>query len=241
LASEAARRRYWARSAWGFARFHGARPNTAHQALAELESTGAVRGVITQNVDRLHQAAGSRRVIELHGALADVRCLGCGAIEARAELQRRLSALNPQLQDLRPESAPDGDAELDEASVEAFTPAACIRCSGLLKPDVVFFGENVPPSTVAAAFTLLGEAEVLLVVGSSLVVFSGYRFVREASRRGLPIAIVNLGSTRGDVLARVKVEARAGECLPRVASALLGGGPQGGLESAGHVRHSELA
>lgn len=220
VASPEARARYWSRATLGWARFSRAEPNPAHHALADLERHGALLGVITQNVDRLHQRAGSRRVIELHGALADVRCLGCGQIEERAALQRRLLDANPGWLDRAAELAPDGDADLPAEAAAEFQVAACLTCSGTLKPDVVFFGESVPAARVAAAYALLAEAEVLLVVGSSLAVFSGHRFVLRARERGVPVAIVNLGTSRGDALARVVVPARAGELLPRLASEL---------------------
>ncbi len=218
-----ARARYWARSSVGWRRMTAAEPNPAHLALAGLERAGLAVGLITQNVDRLHARAGSRRVIELHGALDEVRCLECGVIESRARLQQRLLALNPGWSVADVELAPDGDAELDAALVEGFRVAACQVCDGVLKPNVVFFGENVPKPTVEAAYALLGDAEVLLVLGSSLTVFSGFRFVRRASSEGVPVAIVNLGETRGDPYARVRVDARVGEVLPELAMRLAPG------------------
>jgi NAD-dependent deacetylase sirtuin 4 len=207
------RQRYWARATLGWARFSGARPNHAHRALAALEAAGCLAGVITQNVDRLHHQAGSRRVVELHGALADVCCLGCGGHEDRAALQARLLDANPGWLDRVAALAPDGDAELPAAEVAAFTVVACAGCGGPLKPDVVFFGGGVPAPTVAAAWTLLDEAEALLVVGSSLAVWSGFRLVRRAAERGVPIAIVNIGPTRADPLAQVRIAAPAGQTL----------------------------
>lgn len=221
--SAAIRQRYWARSFVGWPRMSAARPNPAHLALAALERAGHLRGIITQNVDRLHHAAGSKRVIELHGALAEVRCMGCSRIESRHALQQRLAAANPgwtATHDI--EQAPDGDAELADGAVERFRVLACIACDGVLKPHVVFFGENVPRAVVDTAWALLDEAEVLLVVGSSLTVFSGFRFVRRAAERNLPVAIVNLGATRGDDLARIRVDAHAGEALPRLFEAVRG-------------------
>lgn len=218
------RARYWARSLIGWPRFCSARPNAAHQALAALERAGVVRGLITQNVDRLHHAAGSQRVIELHGALARVRCLQCGALEDRAHLQERLLALNPDFTEQQAELRPDGDAELQAESVRSFRVADCLRCGGILKPDVVFFGDNVPPPTVEAAFSLLAEGEALLVVGSSLAVWSGYRFVVRAAERQMPVALVNMGESRGDPHAQVRVEARAGEVLPQLVERLAAGG-----------------
>lgn len=217
------RARYWARSLLGWPRFSAARPNVAHQALAELEQQGHVLGLITQNVDRLHHAAGSTRIIELHGALAEVRCLSCGEREARVTLQQRLLELNPGFLEHQVELRPDGDAELPLEAVRAFRVADCLRCSGPLKPDVVFFGDNVPRPTVDAAFALLEEGDALLVVGSSLAVFSGYRFVVRASERHIPIGLINIGESRGDSLADVRVEARIGEVLPQLAAALAQG------------------
>jgi NAD-dependent SIR2 family protein deacetylase len=214
------RRRYWARATLGWARFAGARPNLAHQTLAALEREAGLAGVITQNVDRLHQRAGSRRVVELHGALDDVRCLGCDGHEERGRLQGRLLAANPGWLDRAAALAPDGDAELPAGEVAAFTVVDCTSCGGPLKPDVVFFGGGVPARTLEAAWALFDEAEVLLVVGSSLAVWSGFRFVRRAAERGLPIAIVNLGPTRADPLACVRVQARAGQALPALRARL---------------------
>ncbi|MGZ3460474.1 MAG: NAD-dependent protein deacetylase [Archangium sp.] len=215
--------RYWARSLLGWPRFSSARPNTAHQALAALEREGHVLGLITQNVDRLHHAAGSQRVIELHGALARVRCLDCEALESRTQLQERLLALNPGFAERTAELRPDGDAELPVEAVQSFRVAGCTRCGGTLKPDVVFFGDNVPAPTVEAAFALLEEGDALLVVGSSLAVYSGFRFLQRAADRHLPIGLVNLGECRGGELVDVRVEARAGEVLPRLAAALATG------------------
>ncbi len=214
------RARYWARSLLGWPRFSAARPNAAHEALAALEREGHVLGLITQNVDRLHHAAGSQRVIELHGALARVRCLDCEAMEPRTELQERLLALNPGFVEHSAELRPDGDAELSLELVRAFQVASCTRCGGTLKPDVVFFGDNVPPPTVEAAFSLLEEGEALLVVGSSLAIYSGYRFLQRAAARHVPVGLVNLGECRGTELMDVRVEARAGDVLPRLVEAL---------------------
>ncbi|MFP2910322.1 Sir2 family NAD-dependent protein deacetylase [Pyxidicoccus sp. 3LFB2] len=162
----------------------------------------------------------SARVIELHGALARVRCLDCGAQEDRAELQERLLALNPDFTHQVLELRPDGDAELSSELLSSFQVPACLRCGGTLKPDVVFFGDNVPPPTVEAAFSMVEEGDALLVVGSSLAIFSGYRFLVRASERRMPIAILNIGECRGVELADVRVEARAGDVLPRLAEAL---------------------
>lgn len=220
IANAELRRRYWARAVIGWQRFRQAAPNLAHRALAACEERGLLSGVITQNVDGLHQAAGSRRVVELHGSLSEVSCLDCGAIEAREALQARLLSLNPGVLSLAAEAAPDGDADLLSADVERFQLAACQRCDGPLKPRVVFFGETVPRPVVEDAFSLLDDAEVLLVVGTSLAVFSGYRFVLRAEQRGMPIAIVNMGEVRGESLASVKVDGAAGQVLPALFDAL---------------------
>jgi NAD-dependent SIR2 family protein deacetylase len=220
-----ARRRYWARSVLGWSRFSAAQPNPAHTALAELEERAAVAGVITQNVDGLHGAAGSRAVVELHGALARVRCLDCAAPATRDALQTRLLAANRGWLDhaRRAALAPDGDADLPDELVDRFTVVACQTCGGTVMPDVVFFGGSVPRTTLDAAWQLFDRAEVLLVVGSSLTVFSGFRFVRRASERSIPIAILNRGPTRGDEHAAVRLDARAGLALPALAAALLPG------------------
>lgn len=214
------RARYWARSLIGWPRFSSARPNAAHHALAAMERDGHMVGLITQNVDRLHHAAGSERIIELHGALADVRCLSCGEREARVAMQERLLELNPGFVEHQVELRPDGDAELPVEAVHSFRVADCLRCGGAMKPDVVFFGDNVPRPTVEAAFAMLEEGDALLVAGSSLAVFSGYRFVLRAEERHMPIALINLGESRGDDLADVRVEARVGDVLPRLAASL---------------------
>lgn len=221
MSSEEARKRYWARSAIGWPRISKAKPNAAHRALAEMQSRGHVTTIVTQNVDRLHQAAGSRDVIELHGALADVVCLSCGARVSRHDVQARILDLNPRFTDLQAEMSPDGDAELASDLVAQFVSPTCLSCGGALKPDVVFFGDSVSKDKVDRAYACVDDAEALLVVGSSLAVFSGYRFVLRARARSIPIAIVNLGETRGDPHATLRVDARAGEVLPTVASALI--------------------
>jgi NAD+-dependent protein deacetylase sirtuin 4 len=222
-----ARIRYWARSAVGWPRFRAALPNAAHRALARLEEGGVVRGVITQNVDGLHHAAGSGRVIELHGSLAFVRCLACGGRTRRDAFQERLLALNGAWLERRSggveaEPAPDGDAELLPSDLDGFRVPGCEACGGVVKPDVVLFGESVPRECVEGAWGLFEEARVVLVVGSSLAVFSGRRFVLRAEKEGVPVAIVNLGPTRADDVAAAKVEGRLGDVLPRVADALVG-------------------
>ena len=219
------RQRYWARATVGWGRFSGARPNAAHRALAALEHGGASNGIITQNVDRLHHAAGSRQVVELHGALADVRCLACGVVEPRADVHERLVAENPGFLARAAAPTPDGDADLPEDAVGAFRVVPCRACGGVLKPDVVFFGGTVGEATLTEAWALLAAAGALLVVGSSLAVYSGFRFARRAHELGLPVALLNDGPTRADDLADVRLGARAGEVLPRLVEALAARGP----------------
>jgi NAD-dependent SIR2 family protein deacetylase len=219
-ASERNRQRYWARAAIGWKRFDGVRPNAAHHAIAELEAGGHLTGLVTQNVDGLHGAAGSRNLVELHGALAEVRCLECGVRESRARVQSRILELNPGFDRFRAAIAPDGDADLPAEAVADFRVPVCELCGGILKPDVVFFGESVAKSRVDAAYAIVDAADVLLVVGSSLAVFSGYRFVLRAAERKMPIAIVNVGESRGDAHAIVRVQKKAGEVLPRLALSL---------------------
>ncbi|GAB5537322.1 MAG: NAD-dependent protein deacetylase [Rubricoccaceae bacterium] len=216
-----ARCRYWARASRGWERMASARPNAGHVALATLEASGHIVGTITQNVDGLHQRAGAQRVIELHGSLADVCCLQCERCWPRDTVQERIEACNPGWTDLRPTSrqlAPDGDVEVDET--ESFVPPTCPACEGSLKPDVVFFGESVPKPRVEAARRMVSQADALLVVGSSLTVYSGYRFVRQAETENTPIAIVTLGATRGHRHAAVTVDAPLGEVLPELADRL---------------------
>ncbi|HEX6194894.1 MAG TPA: NAD-dependent protein deacetylase [Jiangellaceae bacterium] len=214
------RRRYWARSHVGWRRMSTAEPNVGHRAVAELERSGSATGVITQNVDGLHIAAGSRTVVELHGRLADVVCLDCGDRCTRTAVHQRLAALNPEFNDVSAELRPDGDVDLEK--LDGFVVAGCEECGGVLKPDVVFFGENVPRDRVATSTRMTDEAEALLVAGSSLAVLSGYRFVRQAHARGIPVAIVNRGATRGDDLADVKIDAGCSETLNVLAESLAG-------------------
>ena len=216
----AARRRYWARSLVGWRRIAAAEPNPAHRALARLEEAGRVRCLVTQNVDRLHGKAGSRRLIDLHGRLDRVECLGCRTSFRRDLFQRELERLNPGWTRTAAEITPDGDADLGAVDTDAFRVPGCPRCGGTLKPAVVFFGEQVPRRRVDRAFAALEEADAVLVAGSSLMVFSGYRFARAAAERGIPLALVNLGRTRADGEATLKVEGRCGEVLPRLAELL---------------------
>ncbi|MDA0564139.1 NAD-dependent protein deacetylase [Streptomonospora sp. S1-112] len=200
------RRHYWARNHVGWRHVHRTRPNDGHRALADLEAAGVVSGVITQNVDTLHDAAGSRRVIDLHGRYDRVVCLSCAEVTTRAALAERLTALNPDFTDgvEDVETAPDADAVL--ASTEGFRVADCAACGGVLKPDIVYFGENVPKARVHEAYALVDAASAVLVAGSSLTVLSGRRFVKRAAEQGKPVVIVNRGPTRGDALAALKVE-----------------------------------
>ena len=217
VGSQATRQRYWARSLVGWGRIAAAAPNRAHLALASLEAAGFVRGVITQNVDGLHTRAGSRQVIDLHGRLDTVQCLGCGALTPRAAFQSRLVERNGHLAGATASAfAPDGDARLSDIDYAMVDVPSCPDCGGVLKPHVVFFGEGVPPSRVAAAFERLDEADALLVVGSSLMVFSGYRFVQAAVRASKPVAAVNLGRTRADDSIALKVPAPCGEALAAI-------------------------
>jgi NAD+-dependent protein deacetylase sirtuin 4 len=217
LASAATRRRYWARSYLGWPRVAGAAPNDGHRAIAALEAADRLGGVITQNVDGLQQRAGSRRVVELHGALSDVRCLRCGVAEERDELQQRLLEANPGWLELGADALPDGDSDLPGDLVAGFRVVGCASCGGDLKPDVVFFGGSVPARTLAAAWELFAAGQVLLVIGSSLTVYSGFRFVRRAQELDVPVAVINIGPTRADDLVQAKVSAPAAEVLPRLA------------------------
>jgi NAD-dependent SIR2 family protein deacetylase len=219
------RQRYWARNHVGWRHMDATLPNAGHRALVTLEQAGLVSGVITQNVDLLHTKAGSTNVINLHGTYAQVICLQCGHTISRAALANELEALNPGFIE-RAEAigglavAPDADAVV--ADTTSFHYLDCPRCAGMLKPDIVYFGESVPKQTVAQAFSLVDQAEALLVAGSSLTVFSGYRFVRHAAGLGIPVAIVNRGPTRGDDLATVKVDGGCSELLVLLSSELAG-------------------
>jgi NAD-dependent SIR2 family protein deacetylase len=218
-----ARRRYWARSHVGWRRIARAVPNHGHYAVAELGRRGLLAGIITQNVDGLHQAAGSPEVTELHGSLHRVTCLSCGQRTSRADLERRLEAANPGW---APASTarinPDGDAVLDAAAAESFRVVGCSACQGVLKPDVVFFGENVPPPRAQACYAMVESARALVVLGSSLTVMSGLRYVRHAARLGRPIVIVNQGSTRGDQHATAILDAPLGRTLTALTARVAG-------------------
>ncbi|WP_239105280.1 NAD-dependent protein deacetylase [Microbispora rosea] len=213
VSSAPARRRYWARSHLGWRHIVDAAPNDGHLAVAELQRRGLVAGIITQNVDGLHQAAGAHGVVELHGSLHRVRCLDCGHRTSRRVLDHRLRAANPGWQASSEMINPDGDAVLAVDEIETFRMVDCEGCGGVLKPDVVFFGENVPPSRVEECYALTERAGLLLVLGSSLTVMSGYRFVRRAAVCSIPVAIINQGPTRGDGEALMTFDAPLGATL----------------------------
>jgi NAD-dependent SIR2 family protein deacetylase len=218
VSGPAARQRYWARSHLGWSRMGGASPNAGHRALAALDP----ELLITQNVDGLHEAAGSRRLVALHGRIADVVCLSCRCTSSRVSLSARMVAANPGYAEAHAavELRPDGDVELDDTA--GFVVPDCEGCGGVLKPDVVFFGENVPPPRVQRCYDAvdaLGPDDVLLAVGSSLTVMSGFRFVRRAAKAGVPVVIVNRGSTRGDDLATIKLEAGCSQFLTALVAA----------------------
>ncbi len=218
--SAEARRRYWARSHLGWRTFGRALPNAGHRSVAAFGERGLLTGVITQNVDGLHQAAGSENVVELHGSLARVICLSCGALSPRRELAERLEAVNPGFSPVAAGINPDGDADLTDEQVGDFRVVPCTVCGGVLKPDVVFFGEAVPPGRVEHCRALVGAASSLLVLGSSLTVMSGLRFVRQAARAGTPVLIVNQDPTRGDREALARIALPLGEALTTVARRL---------------------
>ncbi|MFF8377860.1 NAD-dependent protein deacetylase [Streptomyces sp. NPDC015661] len=227
--SAQARRRYWARSHLGWRTFGRARPNAGHRAVAAFARGGLLSGVITQNVDGLHQAAGSGEVVELHGSLARVVCLSCGTYSPRRELARRLEEANAGFEPVAAGLNPDGDADLTDAQVADFRVLPCAHCGGILKPDVVFFGEAVPPQRVEHCRRLVGEAASLLVLGSSLTVMSGLRFVRQAAQAGTPVLIINRDPTRGDRHALTRIALPLGAALTTLAERL--GAPVG--EQAG--------
>lgn len=219
--SRVARQRYWARALIGWRQFRGVDPNRAHHALTKFEHAGVVHTIITQNVDGLHQRAGSRAVIDLHGRVDLVECMSCRRTSARELMQAKLAELNPDWTDLQAEMAPDGDALLERADFSAFDLPDCEQCGGPLKPAVVFFGESVPRQFVADSYAAVRTADLLLVAGSSLMVMSGHRFVREARSLAIPVGIINIGRTRADGEVTVKVEASCGEVLAWLAAAVL--------------------
>ncbi len=220
VSSGRVRRRYWARSLVGWRRMSAAKPNAAHKALAKLEHAGHVNSLITQNVDNLHRVAGSRQVIDLHGVLHKTRCLDCETKGKREDWQARLEDCNPDWSAEARAYAPDGDAEITASDYLRFNVPGCPVCGGIVKPDVVFFGEPVPSARVKDATTKLEHSDALLVVGSSLMVFSGYRFARLAHAANIPVAIINRGRTRADDLASQKISNDCAEVLPQVVDGL---------------------
>ena len=220
LADERHRKRYWAGSHLGYGRFAAAMPNRGHRLLASLEDAGVLSGIVTQNVDGLHTRAGSSRVVTLHGTMDRVLCLHCGQVFARSDIARRLSEANPWLtEDVAARLAPDGDADVSD--IDAFIVPACTVCGGMLKPDVVFFGEFVPRESFREAQAMLTASDVLMVAGSSLVVNSGIRLVEQARRQRTPIVIINRGVTKGDGRAAVKIEAGTSETLAAISARLI--------------------
>jgi len=220
LGKHSARRRYWARSMLGWPIVAGARPNGAHDALARLEDGGRIGQLVTQNVDGLHQRAGSSKVLELHGSIGRVTCVECGASYARSEVQQMLLAANGLFERIAAAAAPDGDVDLDACDLESFEVPACIACTGALKPDVVFFGDSVPRERAAAAAQAVDECDAMLVIGSSLMAYSGFRLCEQADRSGKPIAAINLGRTRADPLLAFKLEQPCAEALTALATQL---------------------
>ncbi|GFS87489.1 NAD-dependent protein lipoamidase sirtuin-4, mitochondrial [Nephila pilipes] len=216
VSSPAVRKRYWARNFAGWKLFSSARPNEVHKFLAQWEKTGNISWLVTQNVDRLHHKAGTKNVTELHGTSYLVKCLNCPNLFSRNLFQLTLRDLNPNFHVESTEIAPDADVHLDPALTESFNVPSCDKCGGILKPDVVFFGENVPKEKVFNLYKKVEESDAILVLGSSLEVFSGYRFVLAASESKKCIGIVNIGPTRADKLATFKITARCGEILPKI-------------------------
>ncbi len=212
------RQRYWVRSYYGWPLMRDAKPNSAHLTLAEMERRGQVELLITQNVDRLHQQAGSENVVDLHGRLDQVRCLGCGTTLTRCHIQNRLREENNLPDQISQSPRPDGDMEVPESLVTTLSLPTCKSCDGSLMPNVVFFGGNVPAKTVQRCMSALENADALLVLGSSLSVLSGFRFCRQAHKLGKPIAIVNPGATRADDLAQLRLYSDAGPLLEKVIS-----------------------
>ncbi|HEY4374965.1 MAG TPA: NAD-dependent protein deacetylase [Burkholderiales bacterium] len=213
LADPQVRRRYWARSLAGWPQMAGAAPNPAHTALAQLEAAGHLTQLVTQNVDGLHARAGSRALLELHGSIHAIGCMDCGARSSRSLLQAQMAQANPAFAALAGAIAPDGDADLEAADFAEFVVPACEACGGLIKPDVVFFGDSVPRARLESAWEALAQSDALLVAGSSLMVYSGYRFCLKAAEMGKPIAAINLGRTRADALFALKAEAACAPAL----------------------------
>jgi NAD-dependent SIR2 family protein deacetylase len=220
VADSGKRQRYWAQSFSGWQRIAAAKPNAAHHAIATLENTGYVNCVITQNVDNLHRVAGSRNIIDLHGVLHTIRCLDCATSQSRYDFQEQLRRGNPQWTAKVSSIAPDGDAKVSRTDLTTFVVPDCSVCGGVLKPDVVFFGESVPVVKVAAARQHLSHSDALVVVGSSLMVFSGFRFARDARAAGIPVAILNRGATRADDLATLKLSGACAETLAETVAIL---------------------
>ena len=220
--SEPTRRRYWARSLVGYPQMAHAEPNAGHYALAELEALGRVHLLVTQNVDRLHQRAGSENVVDLHGRIDAVICLDCRDGTSRQDLQERLRTMNPAWAELEAGTAPDGDADLEQ-DTSAFRIPGCQQCGGMLKPDLVFFGESVPRDRVDHAYEAVRSSDAVLVIGSSLKVFSGWRFVHAAHEAGIPIALLNLGRTRADDIATARMTEPSDTALPQLVQMLKAG------------------
>lgn len=216
------RQRYWCRSYVGWPTFAAAQPNAAHREIAALEHDGPFSTVITQNVDNLHQLAGSRELVSLHGRLSEVICLQCADITPRQELQSRLQTNNPNFQTAQFKTAPDGDAQIDDQSIRQFNPVNCRKCNGILKPDVVFFGDNVPKPRVQYSMERVLESGALLCIGTSLMVFSGFRFCRVAKSEGIPIVIINTGVTRADDIATLKINHHCADVLTKLRHKLHG-------------------
>jgi NAD-dependent SIR2 family protein deacetylase len=221
MSSHAKRQRYWARSQLGYPEFMAAQPNTTHQVLAAWERAGRLTGLITQNVDRLHQRAGHEQVIDLHGRLDRVVCMSCGDLVSRSDLQRWLDAHNTKVDAQHFELAPDGDADVSASDFSAVNVPGCQRCGGIMKPDVVFFGDAVPKSRVEQAYAWVDRADAVLVVGSSLMVYSSFRFVRRAHEAGIPIAAINKGKTRADDKLALKLDGDCEHHLERLADSLV--------------------
>ena len=220
ITSHQVRQRYWARSLLGWRYFGKAKPNTGHSVLAQLEQKGLINSIITQNVDQLHQRAGSQCVIDLHGRIGELKCLSCDARLTREEFQEPLAAHNPHYSKLAAEIAPDGDADLNLDNFDDFNVPVCTRCGGTIMPDVVFYGGSVPKTRVEHAMRMLDQANALLVIGSSLMVYSSYRFCVAANQAQIPIGAINIGVTRADHLLEFKIEQPCDTALQRLVDAL---------------------